>query len=96
MSEQPSENPTPKAIANERLGKWQAVVEAELQDLVKQASTLRKSIDTSKTVTKKNYYKKKFSKVSTEVLRMVAAMQGLEQQSTQLNTPNDDATAPTA
>lgn len=72
-------------VANDRLGKWRGAVEQELQDLVKQASAIRQTLDSAKTATKKTYYKKKFQKISSQVMQMVAALQRLDQQKAQLD-----------
>lgn len=58
-----------------RRSQWKQAVEQELQILVSQASVLREKINTAKTNYKKQFYGKKFSKVQTQVMQMVAALQ---------------------
>lgn len=58
-----------------RRAQWRQAVEQELQILVSQASVLREKINTAKTNYKKQFYGKKFSKVQTQVMQMVAALQ---------------------
>jgi hypothetical protein len=77
-------NPEVMDIAKQRLAKWRGAVEQELQSLVQQASEIRRNIDTAKTNVKKQYYAKKFKKVTNEVLQMVATMQRLDAQGAEL------------
>jgi len=70
-----------------RRSQWKHAVEQELQILVSQASVLREKINTAKTNYKKQFYGKKFSKVQTQVMQMVAALQRFQ--------ANEQATAPT-
>lgn len=63
---------------NVRGKQWTQAIEAELQDLVVQASQLRQLINSSKTGAKKKYYQKKFAKISTQVHQMVAALQRVQ------------------
>lgn len=61
------------------------VVTAELRDLLIEASALKQNINDAKTVAKKQYYTKKFEKVSTQIIQMTAALERM---------PNgDDSTA---
>ena len=65
---------------DQRLTQWQQAVSEELQSLVQQASTIQSNINNARTVAKRNYFKKKFSKVQTEVMRMLVAQERLNAQ----------------
>lgn len=67
-----------QAQALTRLSQWRGATEQELQELIKQASKVRIAITTAKTVTKKQYYEKKFAKISVQVRQMVAALQRMQ------------------
>lgn len=67
------------AVVAQRSDQWKAAVEAELQDLITEASIIRKEISTAKTNTKKKYFEKKFKKVNQEVRQMVAALHRIQQ-----------------
>lgn len=62
----------------DRTAQWRGAVEMELQDLIKQASHFRAQIDAAKTKLKKDYYAKKMKKVTTEVIRMLNALDTLK------------------
>lgn len=74
---------------DDRLNLWRGAVEQELQDLVKKAAFYRQQINTAKTKTKSNLYEKKFKKITTEILRMVAAKERLDAQKAQLDASKD-------
>lgn len=60
-----------------RKNQWRQVIEADLQKLIIEAAKLRKCINEAKTKTKKDFYTKKFNKVSAYVRQYVAALQRL-------------------
>lgn len=74
-----------------RQAQWRGAVEMELQDLIKQASHYRAQIDQAKTKLKKDYFAKKMKKVTTEVIRMLNALESIKRQQTQ--TANDNVAA---
>jgi hypothetical protein len=79
-----------------RTEQWSKAIEAELQDLVVQASLLRKEISGAKTNTKKKYYEKKFAKVSAQVRQMVTALQQVEaKKNLNTNTAKNESTTTT-
>lgn len=69
--------PSTEDLKERRLKELRGNIEQELQKLVVTASSLRKKITESKTTTKRQYYDKKFSKVSTSVRQLVATLQQL-------------------
>lgn len=79
--------------AKERLELWRKTVQVELQDLMQQASALRHTIDTAKTETKKRLYRKKFKKVTDQVLQMLAALQRLDTQGANLEKQTKEVVA---
>jgi len=77
-----------------RLSEWQGMVEQEIQTLMMDAARLRKIMNESKTSTKREYYDKKFKKVSNEALKLVNILQVINaKQSTQEVKENDDQPA---
>lgn len=60
-----------------RKKQWKEAIEADLQQLIITAAKLRKNISEAKTSTKKNFYNKKFNKVSAQVRQYVSALQRL-------------------
>jgi hypothetical protein len=67
-----SASPDMKTI---RVSEWKGQCEREIQTLLEQATTLRKIINESKTATKKQFYTKKFKKVSASMLEMLSVLQ---------------------
>ena len=76
-----------RAAANDRIGRWRGAVELELQSLVVRAAETRKKIETAKTSTKKDFYHKKFKKITADVMKMVTTLERLQAQQTAVNTP---------
>lgn len=83
-----------QAQALSRLSQWRGAIEQELQGLIKQASEVRTSISSAKTTTKKQYYEKKFAKISVQVRQMVTALQRM--QSTGGDTTDEQGTGTAA
>lgn len=75
-------------IKADRLDLWRATIDEELQHAITLASELRQKISESKTVTKRNYYDKKFQKVSDTVMQLIAVKSQLPQ-STDTSTSNE-------
>jgi len=65
-------------LAEYRGGQWQSAINAELTDLITQASELRSLINDAKTNTKKQYYQKKFKKVQKLVLQALVVKQRID------------------
>lgn len=84
-------------VVDTRMNQWEKAINAELQDLVTEASHLRQQITSSKTTTKKKYYQKKFDKVSIQVRQMLIALQRVKAQDTTpkstFNNQNSDASS---
>jgi hypothetical protein len=68
---------TTQDIKSIRISEWKGMVEQEIQKLMEEAAQLRKTINVSKTDTKKQFYTKKFKKISAETIKMVEALQTL-------------------
>jgi hypothetical protein len=66
-----------------RRAQWRGAVEQELQLCVQEAAGIRKKITDAKTKYKKEFYQKKFTKIQTKVMQMVAALQRLQAQEAQ-------------
>lgn len=60
-----------------RLQQWRDAIEADLQVLIVDAAKIRKNITEATTKYKKEYYTKKFNKVSAQVRQYIAALQRL-------------------
>lgn len=60
-----------------RKQQWRELIEAELQTLIIEAAKLRKCITDAKTTTKKEFYGKRFKKVSNQIRQYVGALQRL-------------------
>ena len=76
-------------IKAERLELWRATIDAELQQAITTASELRQKISESKTQLKKDYYNKKFQKVSDTVMQLIAIKSQLPPESVDTSTPSD-------
>lgn len=74
------------SVAENRSAQWKAVVKEELRELIETAADFHKKITEAKTSYKKQFYGKKFQKVSTEIKRMVAVLDRLEQATHENNT----------
>lgn len=83
------------AIVGKRTNQWKAVIEAELQDLITQAASIRQNINGAKTNTKKVYFEKKFNKVSVQVRQMITALQRVNSTATETTATNQNE-SPTA
>jgi hypothetical protein len=66
-----------------RRAQWKGAVEQELQACVQEAAGIRQKIATAKTRYKKEFYGKKFAKIQSKVMQMVAALQRLQMQEAQ-------------
>lgn len=65
------------AEAAKRIETWRQAIDQELQDLLVQASTLRKTMNEAKTSVKREYYNKKFKKVGNQVMQLLAVQSQL-------------------
>lgn len=76
--------------------KWKTVIEAELQDLIGQATKIREQMSSAKTQTKRQYFDKKFKKINAAVMQMVVSLQRLEhlEQEQQLKEQQAEASVP--
>lgn len=72
-----------------RLKQWRDAIEADLQQLIIEAAKIRKNITEAKTKYKKDFYTKKFNKVSAQIRQYVAALQRLGSPITSEGTDND-------
>lgn len=79
------------SIVAKRSDQWTAAINAELQSLITEAASIRQNISTAKTQTKRNYYQKKFNKVSVQVRQMVAALQRVQSTTSTTNMNPDQA-----
>lgn len=70
-------NAAKAAIAQERVELWRATIDAELQQSINEAASLRQKISDSKTEVKRKYYNKKFKKVSDTVMQLIAVQSQL-------------------
>lgn len=75
-------SPDTHQTLTDRTAMWRGAVEMELRDLIAEASRIRKEIDTAKTNLKKEYFKKKFKKVTTQVMQMLTALERVKSQQT--------------
>lgn len=64
-------------IKTDRIELWRATIDAELQQAITEAARLRQLISESKTQVKKDYYNKKFQKVSDTVMQLLAVQSQL-------------------
>lgn len=62
----------------DRRAQWKGAIQQELQVCVQQAAEIRKKITDAKTKYKKEFYGKKFAKIQSKVMQMIAALQRLE------------------
>jgi hypothetical protein len=60
-----------------RVSEWKAMIEQEIQRLLIEATELRKTINESKTSTKKQYYTKKFKKISIQTVELLTTLQSI-------------------
>lgn len=81
--------PEQKETAGARIGQWRVAVEQELQELITHATQIRQLSNEAKTKTKRTYYNKKFKKVSSDVMQMVAAMQRIDAHRAELESRGD-------
>lgn len=68
-----------RELKKQRLSAFQAQIEAELQQNISEAARIRQQITTAKTDYKRQFYEKKFSKVSKSVRHGVATIQQISQ-----------------
>jgi hypothetical protein len=73
-------SPDTQELLKHRTAMWRGAVEQELQALIQEASRIRKEIDTAKTSVKKEYFKKKFKKLTTQVMQMLTALERVKAQ----------------
>lgn len=76
-------------IKADRIELWRDTIDAELQDAITTASELRQKISESKTQVKKDYYNKKFSKVSDTVMQLIAVKGQLPPPPADTSTPSE-------
>ena len=76
-------------IKTDRLDLWRATIDAELQQAITTASELRQKIADSKTTTKRDYYNKKFQKISDTVMQLIAVKSQLPPASADTSTPSE-------
>lgn len=82
-----AELPSPLTQAlSDRLATWEAAVEMEAQDLIKEAARLRQLSNEAKTATKRGYYDKKFKRVTADLMKMVATLERLQKHRAEANT----------
>ena len=67
-----------KAVAERAEDRWTQAVDHELCDLLSTASGLLQLSRDAKTNTKRVYYRKKFDKITTEVMRMISVKDRLD------------------
>lgn len=60
-----------------RMSEWQSMVEREIQKLMVEAAKLRKIMNEAKTTPKREYYNKKFEKISNEAIKLVGILQSI-------------------
>jgi hypothetical protein len=87
------ETPNKKDLKTKRLVEFQKAVEAELQPLLIEANNVNKLIVGAKTKTKKDFYNKKFVKITDQAKTYVATIQQIEalispEGTDHANTPN--------
>jgi len=68
-----SPDTTHAELRNTRQAEWAAAIDAELQYLLGEMSTLVKEKNTAQTTTKRKYYEKKIGKIKPQVMQMLAA-----------------------
>ena len=73
-------SPDTQQLLTERTALWRGAVEQELQALIGEASRIRKEIDSAKTSVKKQYFQKKFKKITTQVMQMLTALERVKAQ----------------
>ncbi len=76
-------------IKADRIELWRETIDAELQEAITTASELRQKISESKTQVKKDYYNKKFSKVSDTVMQLIAVKSQLPPAPADTSTPGE-------
>lgn len=59
-------------LKDDRIEQWRGTIEQEIQLLISTAADLRQKMSESKTSTKKQYYTKKFKKISDQVMQALA------------------------
>lgn len=65
-------------LKKQRLDQLKAEIDLALQDLIKDAASIRKNITSAKTDYKKQYFQKKFNKVKTSVHQTIVYLQQIE------------------
>jgi hypothetical protein len=73
-------SPDTQQVLTERTAMWRGAVEQELNALIIEASRIRKEIDSAKTQLKKQYFQKKFKKITTQVMQMLTALERVKAQ----------------
>jgi len=71
------EESTRAHLKDERKQYYIKELEKDLQEILTEASIVQKKITDAKTAAKKDFYKKKFSKISNQVRQYVGALQRL-------------------
>lgn len=84
-------NDTPTLTASpeskQRINMWRDTVEEQSRVLLKEAASVRESINTAKTATKRKFYTKRFKKITSELLKLLFTIE-------QLNKTIDEANKP--
>lgn len=65
--------------------RWTQAVDHELRDLLSAASEMLQLSRDAKTNTKRVYYKKKFTKITTDVMRMISVKDRLDSRAAVIN-----------
>lgn len=76
-------------IKADRIELWRDTIDAELQQAITTASEIRQKLSESKTQVKKDYYNKKFQKVSDTVMQLIAVKSQLPPESVDTSTPSE-------
>lgn len=77
-------NSTTHNTLTNRVNNWQAALEQELRELMLRAATVRAEITKAKTAAKREYYEKKFKKITPQVMQMLTALERVKTQQTAL------------
>lgn len=76
-------------IKADRIELWRDTIDDELQDAITTASQLRQKISESKTQVKRDYYNKKFRKVSDTVMQLLAVKNQLPPAPADTSSPSE-------
>ncbi len=91
---QETETPNKKDYKTMRLVEFQKSIEAQLQPILNEASKVHKLVSDAKTKTKKDFYNKKFVKLTDQVKKYVNTIQQIEAMISPEGTEHANATVP--